>query len=45
MGLSEFPVETLGTALGPCLISTGGITTLLYLESHEEIYASKFEDV
>ena len=42
--MSESPVETLETALDPCLISTGGVTTLYYLESHGEIDASKLED-
>ena len=43
-GMSEFPVETLEEALGPCLTLTGGLTSLCNLERHVEFNASKGED-
>ena len=43
--MSELPVETLGKALVPCLISTGGLTSLGHLERNAQFNASKGEDV
>ena len=39
-GMSEFPVETLEKAIGFRLIWTGGLTSLLTLETHTEFNAS-----
>ena len=44
IGLSVSPVETLEKPLCPCLISTGGITSLWQLETHSEFNASKWDD-
>ena len=43
-GMSESPVETLEKALGPCLIWTGGFTSLWHLKRHAEFNGSKGDD-
>ena len=43
-GMSESIVETLEKALCPCLISTGGLTSLSQLEMHVEFNVSKGDD-
>ena len=43
-GMSECPVETQEKAIGPRLIWTGELTSLLQLEKHTQFNASKGED-
>ena len=41
---SESSVETLEKAIGPCTITTRGLTSLSHLKSYAEIKPSKLDD-
>ena len=40
----ESSVETLEKFIGPCIITTGGLTSVWHLKSYAEIKASKLDD-
>ena len=44
IGMSQSSVESLEKAIGPCSITTGGLTSISHLKSYTEVKASKLDD-